>query len=72
MEKGFSIGDQVVVTGAPGKLFSGETGTILDVTVKRSDDCGYNVYWVGFKEKRVRMIGVYLQPLAAQAVRRAS
>ena len=71
MEKGFNVGDQVMVTGEPGRLFSGEAGTILDVTVRRSDNSAYNVYWVAFKEKRVRMIGVYLQPFTGQSMRQA-
>ena len=61
MEKSFEVGDQVIVTGQPSALFAGETGTILDVTMRREDDAAYNVYWVAFRQKRVRMIGLYLK-----------
>jgi hypothetical protein len=50
-------------------LFAGETGTILDVTMQRDDDSAYNVYWVAFRDKRVRMIGLYLKPVYAQGAR---
>jgi ribosomal protein L21E len=69
MEKSFEIGDQVIVTGQPSALFAGETGTILDVTMRREDDAAYNVYWVAFRQKRVRMIGLYLRHLQPQQAR---
>lgn len=69
MDKSFEIGDRVVVIGQPSPLFTGETGTILDVTMRREDNSAYNVYWVAFRQKRIRMIGLYLKPALAQAAR---
>ena len=68
MNKGFEVGDHVIVTGKPSPLFAGETGTILDVTKRHDDDSVYNVYWVEFRHKRVRMIGLYLKAVCAQPV----
>lgn len=69
MEKSFEVGDRVIVTGQPSVLFAGETGTILDVTMRREDNATYNVYWVAFQQKRVRMIGLYLKSVHALEAR---
>ena len=69
MGHSFNVGDRVEVTGQPSRLFAGEIGVILEVTMRRADDPAYNVYWVSFREKRVRMIGVYLRPVLVRVAR---
>ena len=37
--------------------------------MRREEDAAYNVYWVAFRQKRVRMIGLYLKHPQAQEAR---
>jgi hypothetical protein len=62
MQNGFTVGERVEVTGEVATLFTGQSGTVLDVVLTRADNSDYNIYWIEFGDKQVRMIGRYLRP----------